>query len=371
MLRKLALVIHALNTGGAERVMASMANHWAKQGVDVTLITLDSQDTDRLPLHHDVHRVSLELMRESRYPWHAVRNNLARIRCLRRAIRDTGAEHVVSFTDKMNVLTLLASMGKQWNVIIAERSDPRRQKMGRAWELLRRLTYPRCSALVVQSEAVAEHTRRLVRTRPVCVIPNAVAPPTGQADRGQSERSDRRVVIAMGRLSAEKGFDLLIEAFAQIARKHSDWSLRIAGDGHEGPYLVQIIESLGLTERVELCGWVDQAATFFHNANLFVLPSRYEGFPNALLEAMACGLPVISFDCDSGPGEIVRHEKDGLLIPPENVDALAQAMDRLMSSSSERARLGQKATEVTSRFGREVFFRRWEQLFADTTRVHR
>ncbi len=368
MFRRLALVIHALNTGGAERVMASMANHWAEQDVDVTLITLDTRDTDRFSLHHNVHRVSLGLMRESKYPWQAVWNNFARIRCLRRVIRDTGAEHVVSFTDKMNVLTLLASARQRWKVIVTERSDPRRQKMGTGWELLRRFTYPRCSALVVQTESVAEYARRLVRKRPVYVIPNAVMPPAGQAALGESERSDHRVVSAMGRLSAEKGFDLLIKAFAKIADKHPDWGLRIAGDGDERWQLEHIIESKGLTERVELCGWVDQPYAFLRDASLFVLPSRYEGFPNALLEAMACGLPVVSFGCDSGPSEIVRHETDGLLVPPEDVEALAQALDRVMSSSAECARLGQNAMEVTTRFGREAFFQRWEEVLDDTTK---
>jgi len=369
MLRKLALVIHALNSGGAERVMASMANHWAEQDVDVTLVTLDTRETDQFPLHCNVKRVGLGLMRESRHPWQALWNNVARIRCLRRAIRDTGSEHVVSFTDKMNVLTLLASVGQRWNVIIAERSDPRRQKMGRGWEQLRRLTYPRCSALVVQTEPVAEYARSLVRKKPVCVIPNAVMPPSEQVDLEQPRGSDHRVVAAMGRLSAEKGFDMLIDAFGRIAKKHADWILRIAGDGDERRRLDQLIESQNLTERIELCGWVDQPQNFLHNADLFLLPSRYEGFPNALLEAMACSLPVISFDCDSGPSEIVRHETDGLLVPPENVEALAQAMDRLMSNEAERASLGQKATEVTRRFGCEAFYQRWEQLFADVTKT--
>lgn len=371
MLRKLALVIHALNFGGAERVMASMANHWAEQDVDVTLLTLDATATDRFPVRDNVRRVGLGLLRESRHPWQAVWNNATRIRCLRRAIRDSGAQHVVSFTDKMNVLALLASAGRPWKTIIAERNDPRRQKMSRGWEFLRRRTYPRCSALVVQTESVAKYASCLVRNRPIYVIPNAVAPPAGQLDPGQLERSDHLTLAAMGRLDAQKGYDLLIEAFARIAAKHFDWGLKIAGDGEERRTLERIIEAQGLADRVELCGWVDEPQSFLLNADVFVLSSRYEGFPNALLEAMACGLPVVSFDCLSGPGEIVRHEIDGLLVPAENVDALAQALDRLMSNPAERVVLGRNASEVSTRFGYEAFFRRWEQVFADATRMCR
>ena len=371
MSRKLALVIHALNTGGAERVMALMASHWANQDADVTLITLDTAETDRFPLDARVRRVGLGLMHESRYPWQAVWNNVARIRHLRRAIRKSGAEQVVSFTDNMNVLTLLASVGRAWKVIIAERNDPRQQKMGRGWDLLRRLTYPRCSALVVQTESVAKYAPRLVRKRPVYVIPNAVMPPAERSDAGHVLAGDRRIVAAMGRLTAQKGFDLLIEAFARIADRHPDWMLKIAGDGEERRKLESLAESQGLTQRVDLCGWIDEPVAFLQKADLFVLSSRYEGFPNALLEAMACGLPVISTDCDSGPGEIVRHGTDGLLVPAEDMEGLAQAMDRLMTNRGDRERLGGNAAEVVERFGYDAFFARWEHVLNETTKTYK
>jgi len=371
MPRKLALVIHALNTGGAERVMAAMADHWAEQDADVTLITLDTAETDRFPLDARVRRVGLGLMHASRFPWQAVWNNVARIRRLRQAIRDSGAEQVVSFTDNMNVLALLASVGRDWKVIIAERNDPRQQKMGRGWELLRRLTYPRCTALVVQTQSVAKYAPRLVRKRPVYVVPNAVMPPPERSNAGHLAHRDHRMVAAMGRLTGQKGLDLLIEAFARIADRHPNWTLRIAGDGEERGNLACLAESLGLTQRVDFCGWVDEPVAFLQEADLFVLSSRYEGFPNALLEAMACGLPVISTDCDSGPREIVRHEADGLLVPTEDVDELAQAMDRLMANRADRERLGGSAVDVVARFGCGAFFARWEDVLNETTRTYK
>ena len=350
-------------------MMAAMANHWAEHDADVTLVTLDNVETDRFPLDARVRRVGLGLMNESRYPWQAVWNNVARVRRLRQAIRDSGAEQVVSFTDNMNVITLLASVGQTWKVIIAERNDPRQQKMGRGWEMLRRLTYSRCTAMVVQTESVAKYAPRLVRKKPVYVIPNAVTPSAELPDAGRLPAGDRRVVAAMGRLTAQKGFDLLIEAFARIADRHPNWTLRIAGDGEERGNLECLAESLGLTQRVDLCGWIDEPLAFLQEADLFVLSSRYEGFPNALLEAMACGLPVISTDCDSGPREIVRHETDGLLVPAEDVDELTRAMGRLMTNRADRERLGESAVDVVTRFGFGAFFARWEDVLNQTTRT--
>jgi glycosyltransferase involved in cell wall biosynthesis len=173
----------------------------------------------------------------------------------------------------------------------------------------------------------------------------------------------------MGRLTAQKGFDLLIEAFDRVAHAHPDWTLRIAGDGEQRRKLECLVQSLGLVRRVDLCGWVDEPEAFLQEADLFVLSSRYEGFPNALLEAMACGLAVVSFDCDSGPGEIVRHETDGLLVAAGEVDALARAMDRLMGNRADRERLGENAVDVVARFGYDAFFARWEDVLGATTRT--
>jgi len=115
---------------------------------------------------------------------------------------------------------------------------------------------------------------------------------------------------------------------------------------------------------VTLAGWIDQPEAVLRAAGGFVLPSRYEGFPNALLEAMACGLPCIATACDSGPAEIIRDGVDGVLVPPQDVDALAEALRRLVSDDAQRARLGRRAVEVTARFSREAFFTRWDAMLA-------
>jgi glycosyltransferase involved in cell wall biosynthesis len=355
-----------LSGGGAERVFYSLANHWAETGREVTVITLDAAETDVLRLDSRIRRVGLGLMRPSRGAWQQVSNTLKRVQGLRRAIREAGASRVVSFTDKMNVLTLLASWGAPWQVVIAERSDPRRQSLGPVWEWLRRRTYPRCQTWVVQTEAVARFARALAGQRPVVVIPNAVAPPIA-AIPPPEQRLTR--IVGVGRLSPEKGFDVLVRAFARIAPWFPDWTLQILGTGPQRGQLEDLADSLGVRDNVRWAGWVEEPESALLESGVFVLPSRYEGFPNALLEAMACGLPCIASACDSGPAEIIRDGVDGLLVPPENVDALADALRQLVSDEDKRARLGRHAVEVTSRFSREAFFARWEETLRLPDRI--
>ena len=196
-----------------------------------------------------------------------------------------------------------------------------------SWRLLRRLLYPFATFLVVQTESVVKWGRRAAFPARVRVIPNPVRP-MHPALNCPPELGIRPTVIAVGRLSLQKGFDILLSAFARGGLP-SEWQLVILGDGPERPALQAQIDALGLTNNVLMPGIVAEPEQWLQHADLFVLPSRDQGFPNALLEAMNCGLPVIAFDCPSGPGEIVRNEQTGVLLPPGDTDALATAITRL------------------------------------------
>lgn len=363
MPRHIAVVVHALHGGGAERVAAAMANLWAGRGDRVTAITLAAADTDVYQVDSSVRRVGLALMGKSRNNLEAIWNNRRRVRALRTAIRDAQADCIVSVTDQMNILTLLASRGLQVPVVIAEHSDPRHQGLGLIRERLRRRLYPQAAAIVVLTQSVADHLCAILGERPIHVIPNGIERPPESALRARADVQP--LIVSMGRLSNEKQFGKLISAFAQLATRYPDWRLAIAGEGPQRDALQRQIQDHGLARRVELVGWVDDPFAFLSRGAIYVLSSRYEGFPVALLEAMAMGLAVVSVDCDSGPREIIQDGVNGRLVPVGDLAVLTQSIAQLIEDQQLRNRLGSAARTVVERFSPERFEERWDRVFGD------
>jgi GalNAc-alpha-(1->4)-GalNAc-alpha-(1->3)-diNAcBac-PP-undecaprenol alpha-1,4-N-acetyl-D-galactosaminyltransferase len=361
-----AFVIASLAAGGAERVASSLANYWSSVGDEVTMATLDFEKTDFYSLSPLVERVALGLGEVSSNPFRRITKNFRRVRQLRRVIRQSRPDVIVSFLAHTNVVALAAALGSGVPVVVSERSNPIQSPVGRAVDLLRHVLYPRAHALVVQTEAVAEWARRVVKAASVWVIPNPVHPPTTQLHSFQEQRS--LTVLAMGRLVPVKGFDVLLQAFAWCARSHHDWTLRIVGDGPERGRLEALADKLGITTRVRLDPFLKEPEAAFKSAGLFALSSRYEGFPNVLLEAMASGLPVISFDCPNGPKEIIRDGLDGVLVPANNVEVLAEGMDRLMGAEDERKRLAASAIQVAERFSLTKVATMWQEVLDEAVR---
>ena len=360
---RLTLVISSLGRGGAERVLSILASAWAEQGHQVTLLTFDGDTAPAYTVHPSVVLRHLNLAAYSKNFIQGLSRNANRVRVLRRAIRESRPTIVVSFLDMVNVLTILATRGMDVPVIISERIDPSLYDIGRAWHLLRRLVYPFADALVCQTDRALKRFRAMTRVRGF-TIPNPVLPPPGTA-RSQSEPSlpARRVLIAMGRLVPQKGFDLLLEAFARLAPRHPDWNLTVLGSGPMLATLKTQRESLGLNDRIQFAGAVADPFPVLRSADMFVFSSRFEGFGMALAEAMACGLPAVSFDCPEGPSVLIRDGIDGVLVPPEDVNALTAALDRLMADAQEREKLGSRALEVLERFSLSKILGLWSELF--------
>lgn len=356
---RLTLVISSLTRGGAERVMSILASAWAEQGKQVTLLSFDHGEEPAYSLHPSVKLKSLGLLAFSTSFFQALRRNVSRIRVLRRAIRESQPEIVISLMDTTNVLTVLATRRLDVPVIIGEQTDPALYDIGRIWNFLRRLVYPFANALVCPAAASLARFQAMAKVRGY-VIPNPFPMPRGLAQLNEEKNS--RVLVAMGRLVYQKGFDLLLNAFAQIADHHPHWSLTIVGEGPLRRELQAQIEALELQGRVKLAGAVADPFTVLCAGDLFVLSSRFEGFSLALCEAMACGLPAVSFDCPEGPGTIIRDGVDGVLVPAGDVGALVAALDRLMGDAQERQRLAVCAPEVRERFSTERILSLWQEL---------
>jgi glycosyltransferase involved in cell wall biosynthesis len=360
---RLTLVISSLERGGAQRVLCSLAAAWVEAGREVSLITFDRGHTPAYPLHPGVILHNLDLPAgASNNALQAFWRNARKLRRLRRAICEHHPDVVISFLNFANISTLLATRGLGVPVIISERANPAWDEMKAVWHLLRKWTYPHASALVCQTGTILAWLQSRVKVTGY-VIPNPVALPAAFPEtRPQATERKTHRMIGMGRLVPQKGFDLLLEAFSRVAASHPEWSVKILGDGPLKAQLEGQAEALGLKGRVAFAGPVANPFPELRAADLFVFPSRFEGFGSALCEAMACGLPAISFDCAAGPRDIIRHEVDGLLVPPEDVAALAAAMDRLMGSPQERERLASRAPDVLVRFSMERVLSLWEQL---------
>jgi GalNAc-alpha-(1->4)-GalNAc-alpha-(1->3)-diNAcBac-PP-undecaprenol alpha-1,4-N-acetyl-D-galactosaminyltransferase len=363
---KLTLVISSLERGGAERIISVLAGAWADRGNQVTLITFDDAEGPAYPLHPEVVVKSLRVPNElARNLFYALYRNVRRVRLLRRLIRQSQPDVVISFLDFPNIITLLAMWRLGIPVIVSERANPQYDGLKPVWKRLRLHLYPRAAALVCQTSAIVTQLQQKMKVRGYA-IPNPVelpAPLTSMVPKDGSRNS--HTVIAMGRLVPQKGFDLLLEAFARIAGRHPTWSIKVLGKGSLQGQLEAQAGSLGLKDRVSFAGAVSDPFPLLSAADLFVFSSRFEGFGNALTEAMACGLPVISFDCPAGPADIIRHGVDGILVPPEDIAALASAMDRLMGNAAERERLARSAPEVLTRFSLKSVLAMWERVFDD------
>jgi glycosyltransferase involved in cell wall biosynthesis len=334
--------------------MSLLANGWTERGWGVLLVTLD-KNPPFFPLDPRVQLVQLDCERPSRTPFQAFWNLKMSRRLLRKLFRSWKPDAVLAFTTRVNIKALLAAQGLGIPVVISERSDPASNPLGRSWELLRRRWYPRAKALVVQTDTALDYFKELSFPR-VVIVPNPVE---RVIVPDSVSRSGEFLFLAIARLGPEKGLDLLLEAFSRVS---GSARLRILGDGPLREELEKQSRELGLAGRVEFAGFVSDKGPHLAEADAFVLSSRYEGFPNALCEAMAAGLPCVSFDCPSGPRAIIRDGENGLLVAPEDVQALAQGMERLLRDPKLRSRLGAQAKLLAEDLALPAILDRWEVL---------
>jgi glycosyltransferase involved in cell wall biosynthesis len=365
MARHALLVTYSLELGGTQRATVFVAGALAEAGWRVSVVTC----ADR-PRHFALPAGVAEspgwtvtagvaaLGRPGRWAAQALR--------LRRLLRADRPEAVIAFGHHPSLLAVAASAGTGVPVIASDRVAPSQDPLERGpWPAAVRLLYPRAARLVCVSAGIAAE-RPWLPAGKVVTIPNAVqldaAPVPGDP---ALTSADAPHVIALGRLHPQKGFDLLIGAFARLAADHPAWHLTIIGEGPERARLEAEVARFGLTGRVHLPGAAKAPAVLLRAAaagSVFAFPSRFEGFPNVLIEAMACGLPVVAADCRYGPGEILEGGRGGLLVPVEDAAALAAALDRVMGDRALRDDLAGRARARAADYAPERIAPQWLAL---------
>jgi len=362
---RLTFVIYKISAGGAQRVLTLLANELCEKGWSVTVLTFDNgSEPPFFELHSGVQHEPLSLMREQGGWWKTVKVQFLRPWLLRRAIRKSRPDAVIAFIDLTNILTLVATLGLKMPVIVSERGNPAFSLMRKFWVLLRQTVYKRSACLVLQTRDACDFFSSSISKR---IIPNPILIPEYSEPALKSE-ADSKTLMTMGGLYALKGFDLLLKAFAPLCDKFPDWVLEIWGEGVQRKTLENLRDELGLQERVRFPGLTKEHYKTMSQADIFVLSSRSEGFPNVLGEAMACGLPVVSFDCRSGPSELIQDGVNGLLVPPDNIQELSSSLERLMASVELRKSLGEQARKITETYSLDKIVQSWEELVAEVAR---
>jgi glycosyltransferase involved in cell wall biosynthesis len=351
------IVLPSLSAGGAERAASELATSLAAHEWMVIIATLDGAGSDDFyAVDPRVVRVRLALAGPTRGLREKLSSTSRRIAKLRRLFAEQRPHVILAFLETTNVLCLMAARGLGVPVVVAERTDPRMHRaVPLPWRLGRWLLYRRAAAVVAQTESVASWLRHHCHTQ-VEVIPNALRalPPAAHAREP--------LVLSVGRLDRAKGFDVVLRAFALVQSAFPSWRLAIVGEGPEGPALRRLAIELGLTGRVDWPGQQHGIEAWFGRAAVVAQGSRYEGFPNVLLEAMGMGAAVVATDCRSGPRELITSGIDGILVPVDDIEAMAAALRLLLGDTRLRERLGASAQAVRERYSAVQVMGHWRQL---------
>ncbi|NOL50458.1 glycosyltransferase family 4 protein [Pelistega europaea] len=369
---KILFLLSSLNAGGAERVACTLVNAWVAKGYEVVMVPCFSQGSGQSFYSLDA-RVQVRWLSEA-LPSNKWLARLVKPIVLRRIMQEVKADVMVSFLTNVNVMALLAKQGLDIPLIVCERSDPSFQKISASLRFLRRHLYAGADAVLLQTEQAAKmFAQSMPVLRRLRVIPNPLPIDLEKSLENEGNnvgtQSGSKVAVAVGRLVPSKQFDKLIANFTHIAAQCPDWQLHIYGDGPERETLQQLITSSHMQERIYLKGKTNQPWAVMRQAQLLAMSSRLEGFPNVMLEAMACGLPVICYDCPSGPRELSINGEVARLVALDDEKAYQQQLLELMQNSEERMLLAKNGQQsVLTRYSQWQVLKLWDDLLAEVAR---
>lgn len=374
---KIAYIYPALSTvGGADRIITEKANYFADiKGYDVSIITTHQNGTQiYFPLSPKVNHIDLDINFNTQYKHSFLIRGWIYFKLLRKYKKKL-SETLLSLRPDFTITTISRDIDfltsiKDGSIKIAEAHNAKpflrnlhlMQQRGFPYQIISKIWTKKIekaisnfSALVVLTEKDMNDWDGILKAT---VIPNSVAFYPSRVSDCKNKR-----IISIGRLTEQKGYDLLINAWVQIAKKYPEWELVIYGEGEDYYKLKREIEKLNLQNSFILNKPVSNIMDKYLNSSFYVLSSRFEGFGLVLIEAMACGLPCIAFDCPNGPADIIKNGEDGILVKNGDIEALIQAMEYFICNPDIREKMGKMARQNVQRYKREIIMQKWISLF--------
>lgn len=349
--------------GGAQRVVSNLCHGWIRRGWDVHLLVV-SGDTAAFPVPVEVKQHVLAA-RHKRRGLPGIWDNWQHVRALGRVVRAERLEAVLAVSAVANVHLAQADLPSHVVRVGSEHSYSPHFPLPFYKERFRQWAYPKLDAVVCPTREAAADLARAYPGARTKGIPNWLTWPLPKGDGtfgAAIGRPSRKVFLACGRFDKLKGYSRLIALFGGLRHRLPDWDLVIVGDGEDRERLQAQVAQAELGDRVFFPGWVADMESAFRSADLFLFPSVSEGFALVLAEAMACGLPCVSYDCKVGPAEIIRHDTDGILIPVGDEEAFSAAMLRLAEDEVERRRLASACPQILERLSEDAIQPLWAEV---------
>ncbi len=319
--------------GGMERSLTNIANYAASNGHKVTILNLFTTEIF-FDLHPDIVVIWPTLDRNK---MHRLVYAIRLLPFIRKIIKGIKPTTILSFGEWFNGYVLLATRFLNIPVFITDRMGPL-LNLGFLLETARKIMYKYATGIIAQTSIAANILYQNTKNKNIRVIPNALI----AIDSNVSVKKNQ--IVTVGRLTREKGHDVLINAFALLPK--NDWTLHIVGDGNRRKFLNDLVAHHNIKGKVIFYGHLKEFSAILGKSDIFVLPSFYEGFPNALIEAMSVPLACISSNCVAGPSDIIEHGENGLLFETGNIGELAKCLERLINDHDERQRLATKAIKI-------------------------
>lgn len=355
---KIAFYIGSLHKGGAERVFVNLAEYFLSQGYQVVMVTQYHKE-EEYGLAEGIDRIISDITPQETTGSRVV-NFFRRAGKLHRIWKVEKPDLVLSCVGKNNFMTIVTTMFTGTKPIVSVVGEAKEEYPNRLMRMLANLLFPFAAGVILQTERSRTFFSKRVGKTAV-ILPNSLNP-LFLRPMFQGEREKR--IVSVGRLDANKNHEMMIRAFAKLSPGYPEYTLTIYGEGELRAYLQDLIDSLELSDKVFLPGVIPDVADEIERAALFLLTSYSEGVSNALIEAMALGLPVIATDVPSGGTvELIRHGENGWMIPVGDGAALEEAMDKLLSDTELAKRLGRQAYRLQERFAPEQVNRQWKEYF--------